>query len=218
MNIYRNIELQKENQTLVLSVVRSARKTIGLQVCENGDAVLRIPNQLSADALQKFLDSEHAWIWKKVEQMQTRMEQRQETGAVPVGELSRDELEKIKKKIESRVNAYKKVMGVTIGWITIRNQKTRWGSCSSKGNLNFNCLLMLAPPEVLDYVVVHELCHRKQMNHSKAFWAEVEKVFPDYKKSIKWLKEEGSQIMYMVTELGKIPRDISNIKMKDRKK
>lgn len=218
MNIYRNIELQKENQTLVLSVVRSARKTIGLQVCENGDAVLRIPNQLSADALQKFLDSEHAWIWKKVEQMQTRMEQWQETGAVPVGELSRDELEKIKKKIESRVNAYKKVMGVTIGWITIRNQKTRWGSCSSKGNLNFNCLLMLAPPEVLDYVVVHELCHRKQMNHSKAFWAEVEKVFPDYKKSIKWLKEEGSQIMYMVTELGKIPRDISNIKMKDRKK
>ena len=218
MNIYRNIELQKENQTLVLSVVRSARKTIGLQVCENGDAVLRIPNQLSADALQKFLDSEHEWIWKKVEQMQTRMEQRQETGAVPVGELSRDELEKIKKKIESRVNAYKKVMGVAIGWITIRNQKTRWGSCSSKGNLNFNCLLMLAPPEVLDYVVVHELCHRKQMNHSKAFWSEVEKVFPDYKKSIKWLKEEGSQIMYMVTELGKIPRDISNIKMKDRKK
>ena len=64
---------------------------------------------------------------------------------------------------------------------------------------------MLAPPEVLDYVVVHELYHRKQMNHSKAFWAEVEKAFPDYKKSIKWLKEEGSQIMYMVTELGKIP-------------
>ena len=72
---------------------------------------------------------------------------------------------------------------------------------------------MLAPPEVLDYVVIHELCHRKQMNHSKAFWAEVEKVFPDYKKSIKWLKEEGNQIMYMVTELGKIPGDISNIKM-----
>ena len=156
MNIYRNIELQKENQTLVLSVVRSARKTIGLQVCENGDAVLRIPNQLSADALQKFLDSEHAWIWKKVEQMQTRMEQRQETGAVPVGKLSHDELEKIKKKIESRVNAYKKVMGVTIGWITIRNQKTRWGSCSSKGNLNFNYQLYYLPDELLDYVVIHD--------------------------------------------------------------
>ena len=120
--------------------------------------------------------------------------------------------------IPTRVEYFAKIIGVTYGNITIRNQKTRWGSCSSKGNLNFNCLLMLAPPEVLDYVVVHELCHRKQMNHSKAFWSEVEKVFPDYKKSIKWLKEEGSQIMYMVTELGKIPGDISNIKMKDRKK
>ena len=148
-------------------------------MCENGDAVLRIPNQLSADALQKFLDSEHAWIWKKVEQMQTRMEQRQETGAVPVGELSRDELEKIKKKIESRVNAYKKVMGVTIGWITIRNQKTRWGSCSSKGNLNFNYQLYYLPDELLDYVVIHELAHRRYMDHSKEFWAEVEKYCPD---------------------------------------
>ena len=189
MNIYRNIELQKENQTLVLSVVRSARKTIGLQVCENGDAVLRIPNQLSADALQKFLDSEHAWIWKKVEQMQMRMEQRQETGAVPVGELSRDELEKIKKKIESRVNAYKKAMGVTIGWITIRNQKTRWGSCSSKGNLNFNYQLYYLPDELLDCVVIHELAHRRYMDHSKEFWDEVEKYCPDYRERRQQLKK-----------------------------
>lgn len=189
MNIYRNIELQKENQTLVLSVVRSARKTIGLQVCESGDAVLRIPNQLSADALQMFLDSEHAWIWKKVEQMQTRMEQRQETGAVPVGKLSRDELEKIKKKIESRVNAYKKAMGVTIGWITIRNQKTRWGSCSSKGNLNFNYQLYYLPDELLDYVVIHELAHRRYMDHSKEFWAEVEKYCPDYRERRQQLKK-----------------------------
>ena len=72
--------------------------------------------------------------------------------------------------IPGRVKYYADIIGVTYGKITIRNQKTRWGSCSSKGNLNFNCLLMLMPPEVIDYVVVHELCHRKQMNHSKAFW------------------------------------------------
>ena len=74
-------------------------------------------------------------------------------------------------------------------------QKTRWGSCSSDGNLNFNCLLMLAPEEVQNYVVVHELCHRRQMNHSKKFWDEVEKYDPDYKKQKKWLKDHGDEIM-----------------------
>jgi len=84
---------------------------------------------------------------------------------------------------------------VTYGRITIRNQKTRWGSCSSKGNLNFNCLLMLAPPEVLDYVVVHELCHRMEMNHSKRFWSLVETVLPDYREQEKWLKGEGAVLL-----------------------
>ncbi|MDY3888895.1 MAG: M48 family metallopeptidase, partial [Agathobacter sp.] len=83
--------------------------------------------------------------------------------------------------IPKRVAYFADIMGVDYGRITIRMQKTRWGSCSSKGNLNFNCLLMLAPPEVIDYVVVHELCHRKEMNHSKAFWREVERVLPDYR-------------------------------------
>ena len=97
--------------------------------------------------------------------------------------------------IPGRVEYFANLIGVTYGRITIRNQKTRWGSCSSKGNLNFNCLLMSTPSEVLDYVVVHELCHRKEMNHSKAFWTEVEKALPDYRDAVKWLKEEGSQIM-----------------------
>ena len=99
------------------------------------------------------------------------------------------------KIIPARVEYFAKVIGGTYGKITIRNQKTRWGSCSSKGNLNFNCLLMLPSPELLDYVVVHELCHRKQMNHSKAFWLEVEKVLPDDKEARKWLKEDGSQMI-----------------------
>lgn len=93
--------------------------------------------------------------------------------------------------IPEKVKKYAPIVGVTYGRITIRNQRSRWGSCSGKGNLNFNCILMLFPEEVIDYVVVHELCHRKHMNHSVAFYSEVERVFPKYRKCQRWLKENG---------------------------
>jgi predicted metal-dependent hydrolase len=86
-------------------------------------------------------------------------------------------------------------MGVTYGRITVRSQKTRWGSCSSTGNLNFNCLLMLAPEQVVDYVVVHELCHRLHMNHSADFWKLVAAYLPDYARWRKWLKENGEELL-----------------------
>ena len=92
--------------------------------------------------------------------------------------------------IPERTAYFATLLHVTYGRITIRNQKTRWGSCSSKGNLNFNCLLMLTPDEIIDYIIVHELCHRIHMNHSKEFWAEVERVIPDYKERRKYLKAQ----------------------------
>ena len=79
--------------------------------------------------------------------------------------------------------------------LTIRHQKTLWGSCTPAGNLNFNCLLMLAPEEVRDYVVVHELCHLKHMDHSRAFWRAVEKALPGYRQQRKWLKENGHSLL-----------------------
>ena len=94
-----------------------------------------------------------------------------------------------------RVAYYAEKLGVSYGKITLRQQKTRWGSCAANGNLNFNWLLILAPPEVLDYVVVHELCHRREMNHSQAFWKEVEKILPDYRERQKWLKDNGWRLM-----------------------
>ena len=97
--------------------------------------------------------------------------------------------------IPKRVQHYAPLVGVTCGRITIRNQRSRWGSCSSKGNLNFNCLLMLCPEEVRDYVVIHELCHRIEMNHSPKFWAEVERVCPDYRAHRKWLKDHGTELI-----------------------
>ena len=116
-----------------------------------------------------------------------------------IEKLSMTEIHKLAdlalKVISVKVKHYAGLMNVQYGRITIRNQKTRWGSCSSKGNLNFNCLLMLAPDEVVDYVVIHELCHLIEMNHSKAFWKQVEQVMLDYKKHRKWLKDHGNEIM-----------------------
>ena len=202
-----------------VTIIKSRRKTIAIQVNSDLSVTVRAPYGVTEKYIEEFLNKNEVWISKQMNEIKAKKK------SVESGNVENVTLDKIKaladqalEIIPTRVEYFARIIGVTYGNITIRNQKTRWGSCSSKGNLNFNCLLMLAPPEVLDYVVVHELCHRKQMNHSKAFWAEVENVFPDCKKSIKWLKEEGSQIMYMVTELGKIPGDISNIKMKDRKK
>ena len=106
-------------------------------------------------------------------------------------EQRREGIERAKRIFPERTAYFALRMGVDYGRITIREQKTRWGSCSSKGNLNFNWKLILAPPEVLDYVVVHELCHLKKMNHSKAFWDEVGKVMPEYETYKLWLKENG---------------------------
>jgi predicted metal-dependent hydrolase len=79
--------------------------------------------------------------------------------------------------------------------VTIRHQKTKWGSCSGKKNLNFNCLLLLTPTEVMDSVIIHELCHLKYMNHSKEFYNEVLRVCPNYKQYDRWLKQNGGGII-----------------------
>lgn len=78
--------------------------------------------------------------------------------------------------------------------VTIREQKTRWGSCSRKGNLNFNWKLIRAPQEALDYVVVHELCHLYEFNHSPGFWRMVESVLPDYEQWKRWLAQHGQNL------------------------
>ena len=179
-----------------VTVIRSNRKTVAIQVNSDLSVTVRAPRSVSEKDIEEILKKKEAWISKHIEKIKKTKERLE---AESTEKLTREKVialaEEALKIIPARVEYFAKVIGVTYGKITIRNQKTRWGSCSSKGNLNFNCLLMLAPPEVLDYVVVHELCHRKQMNHSKAFWLEVEKVLPDYKEARKWLKEEGSQMI-----------------------
>lgn len=175
-------------------VVRSSRRTMSLEITPAGEVLVRAPNRMPEREIQRFVSEKADWIEKHLQKIQ---ENRSEAQSQPP--LTMDEVRKLAdaalQVIPQRVAYFAPKVGVTVGRITIRNQKTKWGSCSSKGNLNFNCLLMLAPPEVLDYVVVHELCHRREMNHSPRFWAEVERVLPDYAVRKQWLKDHGGSIM-----------------------
>lgn len=169
-------------------VIRSARRTLAVQITADGQVLVRSPYFVSNRQIANFVKSKEVWIEKHLQKEKE-----------PVNKLTQGQQQALKncakREIPERVAYYASLLGVTYGRITIRHQKTRWGSCSAKGNLNFNCLLMLAPSRVLDYVVIHELCHRKEMNHSPAFWVLVERFCPDYRQSRKWLKENGVGLM-----------------------
>lgn len=97
-------------------------------------------------------------------------------------------------RFRERLNLYAPRISEDYGRVTVREQKTRWGSCSSKGNLNFNWKLIQAPPEALDYVVIHELCHLREFNHSPRFWQLVQAQMPEYESWKKWLKQHGTEM------------------------
>lgn len=183
-----------------IQIIRSSRRTLSLQVKNDGRVLVRAPYRASLRDITAFVQKNRAWLEKHLQKVR---EEQASNALAADSPLTMDEIRDLADRalrvIPARAAHFAPLVGVTYGRITIRNQKTRWGSCSGKGNLNFNCLLMLAPPEVLDYVVVHELCHRKQMNHSPAFWAEVARVIPDYKEHVQWLKTEGSRLMRRMT-------------------
>ncbi len=169
-------------------IIRSKRKTLSLEVKRDGRVIVRVPLRLPVKEINAFIEKHEDWVQKQLQKIA-------DTHKEDILSLSDNEIwilnEDAKKYIPGKVAYYAEKIGVTYGRITIKHQKTRWGSCSAKGNLNFNCLLMLTPPQVIDSVIVHELCHRKHMNHSDKFYAEVLKVYPEYYKWDKWLKENG---------------------------
>ncbi len=180
-----------------LEIIRSNRKSLGSEI-KQGKLIIRAPIQATNEDINNFMLKHKKWIETHLAESQAR-----EKAKESYHRLTAEEIQALANKalevIPERVKHYAPLIGVTYGKITIRNQRSRWGSCSSKGNLNFNCLLMLTPPGVIDSVVVHELCHRKEMNHSDKFYAEVLRVFPDYWKWDHWLKENGDILMTMMT-------------------
>ncbi len=182
---------------LPLKVIKSKRKTVSLQLTPS-EIIMRVPGGMSQRQVREFALRKSSWIEKHQRLISAQQEKLRELPGLTPDEL-RALSEKARRIIPEKVSHYAKIIGVSYGKISIRSQRTRWGSCSSKGDLSFNCLLMLAPDEVVDSVVVHELCHRKHMDHSKSFYDEVERAFPEYKRCRGWLKENGALL------LGRLP-------------
>lgn len=183
-----------DTKNVKMEIIKSNRKTIAVEIRPDATIFVRAPFFMKEEEILKFVREKDKWIQEHLQKVQERKQ-----NAENMPKLTREEMHQLAnralKVIPERVGFYARQMNVNYGRITIRNQKARWGSCSGKGNLNFNCLLMLAPDEVVDYVVVHELCHLIEMNHSKKFWMQVERVMPDYKKHKLWLKEHGNELM-----------------------
>lgn len=177
-----------------IRIVRSGRKTVSLEIKPDGTILVRAPYYMPEREIVSFVRSREGWLKTHLKKTEERLKALDGVPAYTEDEM-RAVAEGALRLLPQRVAYYAPLVGVDYGRITIRSQRTRWGSCSSKGNLSFNCLLMFTPLEVIDSVVVHELCHRLEMNHSPRFYREVYRVFPEYDRWHGWLREHGREIL-----------------------
>lgn len=197
---------QSGRQTLVsYTLFRTGRRSLALVVREHGELEVRVPLACSEAEIRRFLESRADWILTHMEAQRRRSDEKEASRPHRSEEekerLQMDCIRKMRELLPERIALYEPLLPPShrpITRVSVRGQKTRWGSCSLRGSLSFNWKLALAPEEcrdeIIDYVVVHELCHLVHMNHSVAFWSEVERILPDCQKSRKWLKENGYQL------------------------
>lgn len=177
-----------------VEVRRSKRKSAAIKITADMQIVVFVPLYVSDNEIERMVISKSKWIDEHMLKVQSTIDERSKLEKITfeqVKELADQAVEYIPK----RVKYYAEKENFVYNKITIKNLVSRWGSCSTKGNLNFNCLLMLMPDYVIDYIVVHELCHLREMNHSEKFWAEVEKIMPDYQRAELWLKQNGGNLI-----------------------
>lgn len=177
-----------------VEVRRSKRKSATIKITADMQIVVFVPLYVSDNEIEKMVISKSKWIDEHMLKVQSTIDERSKLEKITfeqVKELADQAVEYIPK----RVKYYAEKENFVYNKITIKNLVSRWGSCSTKGNLNFNCLLMLTPDYVIDYIVVHELCHLREMNHSEKFWAEVEKIMPDYQRAELWLRQNGGNLI-----------------------
>ena len=180
---------------MIDQLIRCRRRSIGLTITQDAQLIVRAPHWMSPQEIERVINQKQRWINEKQALLRQRLLQK---SALPKITLQEEYLLKQKAfdHISQRAKELAQTLGITYGSLRINNAKTRWGSCSHKGNLNLTWRLIMAPARVIDYVIVHELTHLKEMNHSARFWAEIAKIIPDYKNDERWLKEHGHNLRF----------------------
>ncbi len=165
-----------------IQITKSFRKTLSIQI-KNGLVIVKAPFFITKKSINNFIDKHKKWIDDKIKN--------EKKSIIDYSKIS-DYKIKAKNYIPERTKIIAEQFWIKFNSIKITSAKTRWGSCTSKRNLNFSYRLILCPQKAIDYVICHELAHLKEMNHSKNFWSEVERLMPDYKEHNKWLKDNAS--------------------------
>ncbi|MCL4354167.1 M48 family metallopeptidase [Patescibacteria group bacterium] len=159
-----------------------------LAVYCDGNFVITLPQGVNRITAEKYIIKKSKWVISKLDFFKN-------TSLPKAFKFTKKDFIKYKEKAleitKDRIEHFNKIYKYKFNSIVIKNQKTRWGSCSKKKNLNFNFKLALLPSSLRDYVIVHELCHLKEFNHSKKFWSLVNRTIPNHKKIISDLKLEG---------------------------
>lgn len=163
-------------------LIRSKRKTLAIQVMPGGNLRVRAPEHMPKTEIECFLSNKKDWIFQK------QKEQKERILPVYSKEQKKDMCIEAENKIKPRVDFYAAKMGVTPKSISVTEAQKQWGSCSSDGRLHFSFRLAQSSLEQIDYVVVHELAHIIEFNHSKAFWQKVKEILPDYEERRKSLR------------------------------
>lgn len=245
------MQLNFNNETLQVHIIRSKRKTVCMSVNKDGSVTVKAPLRYPTEKeIAGFVQQKIDWIIKQRDIQQDREDMRlvrrfetdysfpylgeerllemksgkktkiaYENGRILIQtpfyealiadyeaqenkviiEKLQSDLKKWYKKqafayISKRVEYYKDIVGVTVNSVSIKSRKSQWGSCDSNGDITFSWRLVMARPEAIDYVVIHELCHRKHMDHSHEFWNQVQKFMPDFKAQKQWLEENSMNL------------------------
>lgn len=172
----KTINLNGQNVDYALKVSARAKR-MRIAVYYNGDCIVTVPKNVDEEIVEEFLRAKSLWILQKIKYYSHLPNSTWQVG-------TKEDYLKYKNEalylVQTRLDYFNQFYGFKWQKITIKNQKTRWGSCSQKGNLNFNYKIMLLPSEIADYIIVHELCHLGQLNHSTKFWHLVAKTIPNY--------------------------------------